>query len=159
MPSAPTVSLARSRRLRRSGPTDPDAGDPVVIGAKQLGDGPVDDARAGLLGGLEQDRVEDEPAGRVQRVHASARSQRDRLRVQVGVVEDGSPDRGVPALSTASSRPHRESWRTPARMKPWVETVSVPGRARSTTATRRPARASSMAVPAPATRPPTTTTS
>src|SRR3954454_12367211 len=66
---------------------------------------------------------------------------------------------GVPAATIRSSSPQRESWRTPARIRPCVDTVSTPRPERSTTATRAPARASSSAVDAPATRPPTTTTS
>src|SRR3954468_12067226 len=66
---------------------------------------------------------------------------------------------GVPAATRRSSSPQRESWRTPARISPCVDTVSTPRPARSTTATLTPARASRRAVDAPATRPPTTTTS
>jgi hypothetical protein len=40
-------------------------------------------------------------------------------------------------------------------MSAWVDKVSVPGRAASTTSTRMPPRASSIAVAAPAHRPPT----
>ena len=44
-------------------------------------------------------------------------------------------------------------------MRAWVDSVSEPGRERSKSATRSPARDSSIAVAAPATRPPTTMTS
>ena len=66
---------------------------------------------------------------------------------------------GVPAATTRSSRPQRVSWSTPARISPCVESESVPYLDRSTIATRAPALARSIAVDAPATRPPTTTAS
>jgi hypothetical protein len=44
-------------------------------------------------------------------------------------------------------------------MSAWVDSVSLPYRPRSTTSTRWPARASSIAVAAPAHRAPTTMTS
>src|SRR6058998_823414 len=66
---------------------------------------------------------------------------------------------GVPAATTRSSSPHRCSCTTPVRMSAWVDNVSEPEAARSSSATRRPARARSMAVAAPAQRAPTTTTS
>ena len=66
---------------------------------------------------------------------------------------------GAPLASTSSSRPHRDSCTTPPRTRPCVDRVSLGKRDRSTRATSWPARASSIAVAAPAQRAPTTTTS
>jgi hypothetical protein len=66
---------------------------------------------------------------------------------------------GTPADTSRSSSPHRFSWTTPVRMRAWVETVSLRYDPRSSTSTRTPLRANCSAVAAPATRPPTTTTS
>ena len=74
-------------------------------------------------------------------------------------MEGGPADRGIPAASRRGSTPHRWSCMTPARMRACVDNVSLPRRLRSMTRTRSPARASSRAVAAPATRAPTTTTS
>jgi hypothetical protein len=57
------------------------------------------------------------------------------------------------------SRPQRWSRAPPGSWTWWVESVSLGKRARSTARTRRPWRASSSAVAAPATRVPTITTS
>src|SRR5262252_1157853 len=66
---------------------------------------------------------------------------------------------GVPAALTRSSNPQRCSCKMPARVNAWVDSVSVSEHVCSTTATCMPARASNMAVAAPASRAPTTTTS
>ena len=66
---------------------------------------------------------------------------------------------GVPAATTRCSRPHRLSCNTPARISACVDRVSRLGCVRSTTRTRSPARAISMAVAAPAHRAPTITAS
>jgi hypothetical protein len=66
---------------------------------------------------------------------------------------------GVPASMTRSSTPHRDSRTTLPRMSAWVDSVSAPYRPRSTSSTRSPRRASSIAVAAPATRAPTMMTS
>jgi hypothetical protein len=61
--------------------------------------------------------------------------------------------------ATASSSPHRCRQAMPGVWTWCVESVSLGNRARSTASTDIPARASSMAVAAPAARAPTTTTS
>src|SRR3954447_17303780 len=66
---------------------------------------------------------------------------------------------GVPAAVISSSRPQRSSCNTPARISAWVESVSRPGWTRSSSSTRSPARAISIAVAEPAHRAPTTTAS
>src|SRR5262245_3188952 len=66
---------------------------------------------------------------------------------------------GAPLATTVSRRPQRESWTTPARTRECVEVVSLGKAARSSSTTSWPARASSIAVAAPAHRAPTTTTS
>src|SRR3954468_20485199 len=63
---------------------------------------------------------------------------------------------GQPVAVTASSRPHRRSAATPGAWIAWVESVSLGKVARSTSSTRWPARASSIAVGEPAQRAPTT---
>ena len=55
--------------------------------------------------------------------------------------------------------PQRCSAATPSGCTMWVETVSLGNLARSTTSTRSPRRASSIAVGEPAQRAPTTMTS
>jgi hypothetical protein len=66
---------------------------------------------------------------------------------------------GQPLAVTASSSPHRRSAATPGAWITSVERVSLPTVARSTSSTRCPACASSIAVGAPAHRAPTTITS
>src|SRR4051812_41553369 len=63
---------------------------------------------------------------------------------------------GQPVASTWPSRPHRRSWALPSTVIMWVETVSLGKVPRSSSRTRYPFRASSMAVGAPATRAPIT---
>jgi len=66
---------------------------------------------------------------------------------------------GQPVATTRSRRPHSCSRATPCGMTTWVETVSLGKRTRSTSRTRNPRRASSIAVGDPAHRAPTTMTS
>ena len=63
---------------------------------------------------------------------------------------------GTPVARTRSSRPHRARRATPAGWMVWPDRTSLGNEARSTTRTRRPRRASSMAVGAPAQRLPMT---
>lgn len=63
---------------------------------------------------------------------------------------------GHPEARTASSNPQRCSAATPGGWITWVESESLGNVARSTSSTLWPARASSMAVGAPAHRAPTT---
>ena len=88
------------------------------------------------------------------------------LRSLITRVVSVSPERnvtwrtaGAPPSRTASIRPQRASCTTPPRAMPCVDTVSLGKLERSTTATSCPARASSIAVDAPAQRDPTTITS
>src|SRR5581483_373386 len=66
---------------------------------------------------------------------------------------------GAPEAITRSSSPQRASRTTPGSCTWWVESVSLGKVARSTRRTRRPLRASSIAVEDPATLAPTTITS
>ena len=106
---------------------------------------------------------------------ASRTERRARAHVDACLVLDRQPERsvsplavllekdertgGAPLSSTSPSGPHRDSWTTPPRTSEWVEVVSLGSRARSSSRTSWPARASSMAVAAPAARDPTTMTS
>ena len=63
---------------------------------------------------------------------------------------------GEPVARTRSSRPHRASRAVPAAWMVWPDRTSLGNVARSTTSTRRPRRARSMAVGAPAQRLPMT---
>ena len=68
-----------------------------------------------------------------------------------GRTKDAERIGGAPLARTSSSRPHRASCTTPPRARAWVDRVSLGRSARSTRATSKPWRASSIAVAAPAT--------
>jgi hypothetical protein len=63
---------------------------------------------------------------------------------------------GQPVATTSSSSPQLRRAATPGAWIRWVETVSLGNVARSTTRTRYPRRASSIATGEPAQRAPTT---
>ena len=117
-PARPVTPVTRPARSRRSPVTGPRPARPPRLSARH--------------------RPESRPAP-CGAGHTAPRRRPGSDRTLVTRPADGTFDRtgGVPAPTTPSSTPHRDSWRTPARMSPWVDSVSLPNRDRSTTAPGR----------------------
>ena len=124
-PSAPITILLR----RRTGAVEVPSGNAGHGAAGIAGDtgdrDPEADIGTGRDGGVDEDRIEDGPARRVEGVDSVGGLDRDRdvSSAYRNVVRNTG---GVPAATTRSSSPHLASCITPPRISAWVDTVSDP---------------------------------
>jgi hypothetical protein len=86
----------------------------------------VQDAYPGVLGGVDEDAVEQEPARSVQRVDAGAGPDRDLRALAVWMGERCAADGRRPGVDHLVQQAQRESWSTPARISPWVDRDGSP---------------------------------
>ena len=131
-------------------PVPQQAGDPYAVA--HLG--------TGRRGGVHEDPVEHVPARGVQRLDPGVRPDRDADRLVAGEEEHGAAHRrGARRDDLVEQTPPGQLQHPGPHQAVGGQRVAAVRRPRRATSTRAPARASSIAVEAPATRPPTTTTS
>lgn len=150
--------LCRQGDLRSAAHASDDAGDPIT-GPHHITDREVlDEFDTGLDRSLDEQRIQ----------HCPPRADVSATPPTAGPIPDnctGPTSKRIdvigahPRARSRSSNPHASRRAAPRCHKKCVDMVSLGNVARSTSATRCPARASSIAVDAPAHRAPTTTTS